>query len=74
MSAMKEYSLNDKMDEMEFEAKEDKMYEHMHCTKCGENPKIWPAWTGSENWYAGKCDTCNKHEEFYLDIEDRSEV
>ena len=32
-----------------------------------------PRWL-KENWYAGECDTCNDYEEFYLDIEDRSEV
>jgi hypothetical protein len=69
-----EFTEEDKMEEMEFEAREDKICEHMHCTKCGNIPKVWPMWSGKENWYAGECDTCNDHEEFYLDLEDRSEV
>ena len=74
MAMMKEsFSYEDKMEELEYEAKEDKINQMMYCTSCGNTPKIAPVWL-KENWYTGECNTCNKDEEFYLDIEDRSEV
>ena len=35
------------------------MTEYPRCTKCGEQPKIMPIWSGKENWYYGHCPTCN---------------
>ena len=64
----------DKMEEMEWDAKQDSIIEHIYCTKCGDTPETWPIWTGKENWYAGECNTCNTHAEFALEPEDRSEV
>ena len=46
---------------------EDKICEHIYCTTCGESPKVWPVWSGKENWYAGECDTCDEYAEFVLD-------
>lgn len=47
------------------DAIEDKMAEDMFCTNCGEVPKTYmPTWSGSENWYDGYCDTCDKEREF----------
>ncbi len=67
MSYTKHFTDEDKMEEMELEAKEDKICEHIYCTTCGESPKVWPIWSGKENWYAGECDTCNEYAEFVLD-------
>ena len=75
MGAMKAgFTEQDKLDEMEYDAMQDKAIEHMYCTNCGETPDIWPIWTGKENWYAGECKKCNDYAEFVLDPEDRSEV
>ena len=74
MATMKEgFSYEDKTEELEYEAQEDKLNQMMHCTACGNTPKIAPVWL-KENWFAGECDTCNDYEEFYLDIEDGSEI
>tara|TARA_R110002020_G_scaffold84062_4_gene208542 strand:- start:2754 stop:2981 length:228 start_codon:yes stop_codon:yes gene_type:complete len=67
MSNTKHFTSEDKMEEMEWDAKQDEMIDHMYCLKCGNNPEIWPIWTGKENWYAGECDTCNENAEFTLD-------
>ena len=46
MGAMKaSFTDKDKIEEMEYDAMQDKMIEHMHCTNCGETPDIWPVWT-----------------------------
>ena len=74
MAAMKDLLHQDKLDEMEYDATQDKICDSMYCTECGNSPKIWPIWSGKENWYAGECDTCNDYAEFYLDPEDRSEI
>ena len=74
MATIKEsFSYEDKMEELEYEAKEDKVMQNMYCSKCGNTPKVAPIWL-KENWYAGECNTCNEYEEFYLDIEDGSEI
>ena len=43
----------------------DKMSEDMFCTMCGDTPKTYmPDWTGSENWFEGYCDKCEKERGF----------
>ena len=69
MSYIKEFVDEDKMDEIEWDAMEDKICEHILCTACGNSPEVWPIFV-KDNWYAGECDTCNKYSEFYFNPEE----